>query len=90
MTLFLGIVEFMSLGPVVAKQVCENLAIVIDAARSNTLGHLLRYCHLGALIFVTNNSSQRSMFRTNLDVIHSVNIQLRLSTVTNSTMASEE
>ena len=97
MTLFLGIVEFMSLGPVVAKQVCENLAIVIDAARSNTLGHLLRYCHLGALIFVPitegairANGSQRSMFWMNLDVIHSVNVQLCLSSITNSTMASEE
>ena len=97
MTLLLGIVEFMSLEPVVANRACGNRAILmIEAARRNRLCHLLRYCHLGARIFVPitegairANGSQRSMFWMNLDVIHSVNVQLCLSTVRNSTMASE-
>lgn len=46
--LLLRIVEFMPLGPVVTDSVGEDLTVVVEAASSNRLFHLLRGLEFGA------------------------------------------
>lgn len=83
--LLLWIVKFVSLGPVVADRVGEDLTITIETTSSNRLLHLLRSLELRPGVFIPERKStigtccgQCAVHRVKFDVIHCVNVLIGL------------
>lgn len=79
--LLLRVVELVTLGPIVARRVGEDVPVVVEAARGDGLVQLFRRLQLGPGVFVPEtepaigaNGGQSAVYRMEGDGVYGINV----------------